>query len=125
MPTVAASPSVPRESKSLRSVFGRIRDADAHEMFPARLWASEFGNMAKPLAELFIQTQPEAVPNSLSVRRERDDSPITAERLESYWTMGCLAPGALDMPRQGFAHGADHRSIQSRHMPPGGRSIQP
>jgi len=81
----------------LDAIFGRIRDVDTHEMYPARLWEEEFGEVAKPFADLFVKYQPENVPNSLSVRKIRDEDPITAETLDSYWTKGCLAAGAFDM----------------------------
>jgi predicted TIM-barrel fold metal-dependent hydrolase len=95
--SVAANPSA---DELFAGLHGRVRDVDSHEMFPARLWAQEYGEQFAPLAEFFIQATPEDVANSVSVQRIHDDAPITQAELESYWGEGCLAAGAFDMGRR-------------------------
>ncbi len=69
-------------------------------MFPARLWVETYGAEFAPIAEFFLKSMPENVPNSVSVQRITDDAPITKTDLESYWGQACLAPSAFDMERR-------------------------
>jgi len=89
-----------RAEELLQGVFGRALDTDAHEMHPARVWTREYGEDFEPIARFFLETQPEQVANSFSVRVERDDKPISADTIDTYWTTGCGAPGAFDMDRR-------------------------
>jgi hypothetical protein len=89
--------SMSKTDRALAHMIGRIRDVDTHEMFPARLWVREYGEMIEPMARFVADSQSATVPNSYAVSREIDDvpiTPITKEGLASYWGAGCLAPGA-------------------------------
>ncbi len=81
-------------------VFGRIRDVDTHEMFPASLWAKEYGDFVKPVADFFSKVQSRNVPNSFALPLDADDTPMSPEHLHDYWGQGCTAPGAFDMQRR-------------------------
>lgn len=83
-----------------RTLHGRIRDADSHEMYPASAWVKEYGEIVAPLARIFIESQSKKVPNSFSVDIDSDDLPVTEESVRQSWGAGCLSVGAFDMRRR-------------------------
>ena len=100
---MSVTTSMPKASSPgplVDGLLGRVRDVDTHEMFPARLWVETYGAEFAPIAEFFLKSMPENVPNSVSVQRITDDAPITKTDLESYWGQACLAPSAFDMERR-------------------------
>lgn len=83
-----------------KSLHGRIRDADSHEMYPASAWVAEYGEVVAPLARIFLESQSKKVPNSFSVDIDADDLPVTPGSVAQSWGKGCLGVGAFDMSRR-------------------------
>lgn len=83
-----------------RKLHGHIRDTDSHEMYPARTWVAEYGEVAAPLATLFLKSQSAKVPNSFSVEIDEDVLPVSTENVARSWGSGCNAVGAFDMKRR-------------------------
>lgn len=77
-------------------VAGRILDTDSHEFVPAKLWASEFGELTAPLAQFFLDNHDPNSLNSFSADVDVDDAPISADM----WQAAAHAPGAFDMHRR-------------------------
>jgi predicted TIM-barrel fold metal-dependent hydrolase len=91
---------VPQAKNLYDRVFGRVRDVDTHEMFPARLWTKEYGEQFAPVVEFYLESQSEHIPNSFVVQKIVDDEPMTESLVESSWSQGCLAASAFDMNRR-------------------------
>jgi predicted TIM-barrel fold metal-dependent hydrolase len=81
--------------------FGRVVDVDSHEMMPTKLWTSEFGEIAREVAESYNASHlaaPGNKNNQCLPDFEGDVTPITQE---SVWrTKGPRAPGSTDMTRR-------------------------
>jgi predicted TIM-barrel fold metal-dependent hydrolase len=82
----------------LKPLAGRIVDIDSHEHMPAQVWTDNFGEIAKPLAEVMMSTPP-TNPNHANVQGYPGDiREITEETL--WTTKGPISPGAVDMSRR-------------------------
>jgi hypothetical protein len=82
----------------LKPFAGRIIDIDSHEHMPAQVWVENFGDVAKPLADVMMSTPP-TNPNHANVQGYPGDVREISE--ETLWTTkGPISPGAVDMSRR-------------------------
>ncbi|MGE2724499.1 amidohydrolase family protein [Mycolicibacterium pulveris] len=89
----------------LDTVFGRILDTDNHEFVPAHMWAEQFGEVSKPIAQLFLDLHDPNGLESYTAPVYHDDGPVSREIVEKGWgtkrpPVGAIAPGAINMRRR-------------------------
>lgn len=89
---------------AMKSLHGRIIDADSHEMIPASMWPEVFGDVGEKFANISVSRGKgmEAGLNTLTLDVDGDVLPIdeaTVWRHEG-WQAGPAAPGAIDMARR-------------------------
>ena len=89
----------------LDTVSGRINDADNHEYVPAHMWAEQFGEASKPIADFFMREHDPNALSSFSAAVYEDEGPVSRELIEKGWgtnrpPVGAIAPGAINMKRR-------------------------
>ena len=89
----------------LDNVSGRILDADNHEFVPVHMWAEQFGEVSKPIADLFRNLHDPNGLESYTAAVSEDEGPVSRELIEKGWgtnrpPVGAIAPGAINMSRR-------------------------
>jgi predicted TIM-barrel fold metal-dependent hydrolase len=82
--------------KVLGGVRGRIIDIDQHEMVPVHRWADVFGEVVRPISDLFEKSFYAEGPNNLNAHVDRDETAPSPDG----WQQGPSAPSAIDMNRR-------------------------
>ncbi|MFI5508042.1 amidohydrolase family protein [Mycobacterium sp. NPDC051804] len=90
---------------ALAAVSGRILDTDNHEFVPAHMWAEQFGEASRFVADLFMNLHD---PNGLETYAApvyEDAGPVSRKLIEQGWEtkrplVGSFAPGAINMGRR-------------------------
>ncbi|MET0660133.1 MAG: amidohydrolase family protein [Steroidobacteraceae bacterium] len=83
---------------SLQRFAGRILDCDSHEQMPAQVWVEHFGEVARPFAEIMMQSPPTNPNHSNVAGYAGDTREISAETI---WSVkGPTSPGAVDAARR-------------------------